>query len=386
MVDVVISGGGIAGSSIAILLGRQGLTVELFEHGQFPKEKPCGEGLMPGGVAVLDRLGLSDAVGGAPFYGVRYHFGDRTAEGRFPNIPGFPASGFGQRRKHLDHVLFQAAASTPGVTVHCGVQVDGPLIENERVVGLLVEGEPRRAKLVVAADGLHSRIRRQLGLEMPVSRKRLGARAHFLLAPGQEQPPWVDVFVRAGHELYVTPLPQREILVAALADGSALGDTIDRAFAGWVKSEPELAARLQGAEQVTSLLCTSPLSGRARAGFARGVVLLGDAAGFLDPITGGGMTQALMTAELLAGYMRRGFDTIDDCIGAFDRDRRSMLRDYQRLTRMVLWLADHFHWTEQFISVLRLSPALLSHLIGVSAGMSPLFWFGGSRVSRTASS
>jgi flavin-dependent dehydrogenase len=183
----------------------------------------------------------------------------------------------------------------------------------------------------------------------------------------------------------VTPLPQREVLVAALADGKALGDTIDRAFTDWVRSEPALAERLEGAEQVSSLLCTSPLSSRARAGVARGVVLLGDAAGFLDPITGGGMTQALMTAELLAGYTRRGFDTIDDWIGAFDRERRSMLRDYQRLTRMVLWLADHFHLTEQFLSVLRLSPALLSHLIGVSAGMSPLFRFGGSRAGRTAS-
>ena len=386
MVDVLISVGVIAGSSLAILLGRQGLAVELFERGQFPKEKPCGEGLMPGGVAVLDRLGLSEAVGGVPFYGVRYHFGDRTAEGRFPNIPGFPTSGYGQRRKHLDHVLFQAAADTPGVTVHSGVQVDDPLLENKRVVGLSVAGEPRRARLVVAADGLHSRIRRQLGLEMPVSRKRLGARAHFRLAPDQEQPPWVDVFVRQGHELYVTPLPQREVLVAALADGTALGDNIDRAFAGWVRSEPTLAARLEGAEQVTSLLCTSPLSGRARAGVARGVVLLGDAAGFLDPITGGGMTQALMTAELLAGYTRRGLDTIDDWIGKFDRERRSMLRDYQRLTRMVLWLADNFRWTEQFLSVLRISPALLSHLIGVSAGMSPLFWIGGSRAGRTATS
>ena len=334
---------------------------------------------MPGGVAVLNRLELSESVGGAPFHGVRYHFGGHTAEGRFPRVPGFPSSGCGQRRKHLDQVLFQAAASTPGVAAHMGVRVDSPLLENGRVVGLSVEGEPHRAKLVVAADGLHSRIRRQLGLEIPVSRKRLGARAHFRLAPDREQPPWVDVFVRSGHELYVTPLPLREVLVAALADGEALRDTMDLTFTGWVESEPALAARLQGAEQVTSLLCTAPLSGQVRAGFAPGVVLLGDAAGFVDPITGGGMTQALMTAELLARYMLGGLDTSDDWIGEFDRVRRAMLRDYRRLTRMVLWLADHLFWTERLLSVLRLSPAVFSHLIGVSAGMNSLFSNGGIR-------
>lgn len=110
--DVLIAGGGIAGSTSAILLGRRGPSVELFEQGHFPKEKPCGEGLMPAGVAVLERLELAEAVGGAPFYGVRYHFGGRTAEGRFPEVCGLPIFGRGQRRRHLDEVLFRAAAAT----------------------------------------------------------------------------------------------------------------------------------------------------------------------------------------------------------------------------------------------------------------------------------
>jgi 2-polyprenyl-6-methoxyphenol hydroxylase-like FAD-dependent oxidoreductase len=63
MADVLISGGGVAGSTVAILLGRSGLQVELFEHCHFPREKPCGEGLMPAGVAVLNRLGLGETVG-----------------------------------------------------------------------------------------------------------------------------------------------------------------------------------------------------------------------------------------------------------------------------------------------------------------------------------
>ena len=65
MADVLIAGGGIAGSILAVILGRRGLSVELFDHGHFPREKPCGEGLMPAGVAVLERLCLARTVRGA---------------------------------------------------------------------------------------------------------------------------------------------------------------------------------------------------------------------------------------------------------------------------------------------------------------------------------
>jgi len=373
MADVLIAGGGIAGSSLAILLGRQGVTVELFERGQFPREKPCGEGLMPGGVAVLERMELAEAAGGAPFHGVRYHFGNQIAEGRFPATGGLPTVGRGQRRRHLDSVLFNAAAMTQGVTAHTGVHVDGALVENGRVVGLLVEGEPRRAAFVVAADGLHSRIRRSLGLDLPAKRRRLGARCHFRLAQDKEQLPWVDVFVSRGHELYVTPLPDRELLVAALVNTEVLREPIERAFRRWWQAEPGLESRLEGAKQVSSLLCTSPLAGRARCGVASGVVLLGDAAGFLDPITGGGMTQALLTAELLAKYMRRGLAGVDHWLWDFERQRKLLLRDYCRLTQGVLWLADHTNAVRRLLPALRFAPALLSHLIAVSGGMRPLF-------------
>jgi flavin-dependent dehydrogenase len=95
----------------------------------------------------------------------------------------------------------------------------------------------------------------------------------------------------------LTPLPQREVLVAALADLASVGKSLDDSFARWRESEPAVALQLEGAEQVTPLLCSYPLASRARTGVAPGVILLGDAAGFVDPITGGGMTQALMSAE-----------------------------------------------------------------------------------------
>lgn len=369
---VLIAGGGVAGSTLAILLGRRGFRVELFEKEKFPREKPCGEGLMPAGVAVLDRLGLAAEVGGAPFRGIRYHVEGVTAEGAFPKVNGWQLTGSAQRRLHLDHVLFRAAAAAPGVTAHTGARVEAPLCENGRVTGLLVENTPRRGRFVVAADGTHSRLRRALGLDVPSGPRRFGARAHFRLAPDREQPPWVDVFVRPGYELYIAPLPHRELLVAALADHGALGGAVEESFLNWCRAEPILAARLEGADQVTPLLCESALAARARSGVAPGIALLGDAAGSLDPITGGGMTHALLTAELLAEHLARGFECGDDWLAAFEEERRTLLRDYRRVTQMVLWVAERPRVARPLVGALRMIPGALSHLVGVAGGVRTL--------------
>jgi flavin-dependent dehydrogenase len=343
--------------------------VELFERGVFPKEKPCGEGLMPAGVGVLERHGLADVVGGAPFLGVRYYAGALVAEGRFPAIAGLPAAGRGQRRYRLDHALFDAAAATPGVCAHAGVRVDAPIRTGGRVAGLVVEGQPRHAPLVVVADGLRSPLRRQLGLDgPPPRRRRVGLRTHYRLAPGQAQPPWVEVFLGRGHELYVTPLPGDEILVAGLAEQGAVTGGAAAAMRRWVAEQPILCARLEGAEQLTALIGMAPLASRVRAGVAPGAVLLGDAAGFLDPITGGGMAQALLSAELLAGYLARRPNG-DAWLYEFERARRTLLRDYRILTHMVLGLAAHPWLARGTLRLMRAAPALFSHLIGVSGGM-----------------
>jgi flavin-dependent dehydrogenase len=379
MADVLIAGGGVAGSTLAILLGRRGLQVELFERCHFPREKPCGEGLMPAGVAVLNRLRVAEEVGGTPFYGVRYHFGNHVTEGKFPQAAGLPVFGCGQRRKHLDEVLFRTAANAPGVIAHTGTHVDGPIRENGRVAGMFVDGQPRRAALVVAADGVHSRLRHKMGLNVPVRRKRFGICSHFRLAKEHAQAPCVDVFLGRGYEIYVTPLPGREVLVAVLADARQLGESVERPFRRWVLSEPQLAKRLEGAEQITAALATSPLAAHARNGVTPGFVLLGDAAGFLDPITGGGMTQALMTAELLDRYIPERVSQDDSWLWKFERARRALLFDYRILTRMVLWLADHPRLGQRLLWIMDALPSFFSHLIGVLGGVRRLVAFPWSR-------
>jgi flavin-dependent dehydrogenase len=343
MTDVLIAGGGVAGSTMAILLGRAGLRVELFERGAFPREKPCGEGVMPAGVASLVKLGR-EAVGGVPLNGVRYHCRGRDATGSFPSAGGVPANGLAQRRAVLDRVLFEAAAATPGVTARTRATVESPIVERGRVTGLVVQGTEHRAPLTVAADGVHSPLRRALGLDRPARRPRFGMRAHYRLAPGTEVAPWVDIFLGKGHELYVTHLPQGELLVAALVSAHGLGASAQSSFDGWVSAQQLLVDRLRGAERITPIRGVSPLATRARRGFAPGLVLLGDAAGSLDPITGGGMTQALESAELLARYVPRMIEEGDAWLAEFERRRRALLSDYVLMTRGLLWLERHPRW------------------------------------------
>lgn len=365
MPEILIAGGGIAGSALAILLGRQGRSVELFEQATFPRDKVCGEGLMPAGVGVLDRLGLKHRTGGVRFAGVRYHFGSRAAEGAFSRGV---AHGLAQRRTVLDTVIFNEAANTPGVIAHTGACVEGPILDKGRVTGLVVDGEPRYARLVVAADGVRSRLRRVLGLDVPPRRHRLGIRAHFQLAADHCQPPWVEVFACPGYELYVTPLPDRELLVAALADSSAVLPPAHRTFERWWQTHPVLARRLDGARQVSPLRGVAPLSARARRGVGPGFVLLGDAAGFIDPVTGGGMAQALMSAELLANCMPRTLDADDAWLWRFERARKKMLRHHRFMTSSVLWLSYHRAIAEKLLSVLRFAPGLFSHLLVFAGG------------------
>lgn len=375
MTDVLIAGGGLAGSAAAIHLARLGLSVELLERGNFPRGKPCGEGLMPAGVVALKRLGL-DANTGAPFHGIRYHFRERVAEGRFPEEGGVGSLGRGLRRRDLDQALFDLAARTPNVKVHTRSLVEAPLVEGGRVVGLIVNGSPQGGGLVVGADGAQSRLRHALKLDLPSRRKRVGICTHFRCAPGKAQSGWVDVYLGQGYELYATPLPSDELALSGLASVDALDGRLEDQFRRWWKAQPHLAEKLDGAEQVSGMLATSPVSGRASRRFLPGFLLLGDAAGFTDPLTGGGMTQALLTAELLAQHAARRPRAGDDWLAEFDREREALLRDQRRATALLLWLAENPAFLGIALEGLRRLPRLFSHFLGV-AGSTRHLWNAG---------
>ncbi|APR82328.1 monooxygenase, FAD-binding protein [Minicystis rosea] len=372
--DVLVAGGGVAGAALAVLLGRRGVRVDLFEQRRYPSEKPCGEGIMPGGVAVLERLALLDAIGGERFSGIRWHAGDLVAEARFPCASGERLFGVAQRRLRLDGVLFEAAQRTAGVRAFEGVRVDAPLVEGGRVVGLVAGGEARRAPLVVIADGAGSKLRGALGLAgSPARHARVGVRAHFGGVADRLAADRVEVFLHEGHELYVTRLPGGEAMVAALSDRLAVGVDLKAALHRWIAAEPGLRDHLAGAPVIGAVAGRYPLAGRARAGVVPGAVLLGDAAGWTDPVTGGGIAQALLAAELLADHVPFALAYGDAWLGRFDRRRRRLLRDQRWLTAVTLELVARPRLVRPVLRGFAAWPGLFSHFIGVAAGARPLF-------------
>ena len=372
VVDVVIAGGGPAGATLAILLGRAGLGVELYEARRFPRDKPCGEGIMPAGVAVLERLGLRAAVGGRALATVRYHGFGGTAESGFPRRDGRSFAIVAQRRLRLDAALFAEAAATSGVRVFEDAPVEGAVRAGGRAVGLGVGGELRRAALVVGADGIESPVRRSLGLERRArgdAGRRVGVRRHFRLAPGQPGPDRLEIFVGRGRELYVAPLPDGELLLAALCDRDALGGAAATALARWIAAEPALAGWLEGAEAISALAGRAPVTRRARAGFAPGAVLLGDAAAASDPLTAGGIAHALVTAERLAAFVPRALAEGDLWLARFDRARRRLLRPHGWLTAVLVFAARRPLVARATLAGMRAAPPVMRALLGVGGGL-----------------
>jgi flavin-dependent dehydrogenase len=384
MRDLLVVGAGPAGSALAIHAGRAGLTVDLFDAARFPREKPCGEGIMPAGVRALERLGVLRDVGGAAYSGIRYRGFGIDVTSRFPVSVADGARpspfGLGQRRLVLDAVLLDRARATPGVRVFEGSPVDGLVARHGRVVGLEVCGRQVTGRLIVGADGARSRVRHHLGLDAArAAHPRIGWRLHYRLSATQAPPTEVEIYVGVGHELYLTPLPNGCVLLAALTEGGEHASATRATLATWVRGHPALAERLRGATPVSTPRGRSPLVHHALAGVAPGAVLLGDAAGNSDPITGGGISQALLSAELLAEALPtalRGNDGGDreydgDWLWRFDRRRRAMLRDYRLLTGMMVRLARRPALARGTLTAMRASPRLMGHLVGVAAGLRP---------------
>ena len=221
MADLIVAGGGPAGLATAIFAARAGLRAQVFdrrppraqESNPTHLDKACGEGLMPAGLVELRRMGVEIPPWGRhPFVGVRYVRGKRQAEGRFRH-----GTGMGVRRTALMAGLLGRAREL-GVDLHYGHGVNTWRSEGQSVVVGTTLGECS-ARLLVGADGLHSRLRKQQGLEVPsrvAHRGRFGVRMHFDVEPWDD---WVEVHWGRRAEAYVTPVGPRLVGVAILWNG-----------------------------------------------------------------------------------------------------------------------------------------------------------------------
>src|SRR5947209_16012612 len=138
--DVIVVGGSVAGAATALYLARRGRSVIVVDRAGFPRDKPCGEGLMPHGVDVLAELGLLESVralGAAEISGVRYTLASgATVAAGFPAVRGREVYALGVRRLALDALLLDAARALPGVSVREGFRVRGLLHRDDVIAGV----------------------------------------------------------------------------------------------------------------------------------------------------------------------------------------------------------------------------------------------------------
>ncbi|OCB53115.1 monooxygenase [Mycobacterium vulneris] len=309
MIDLLVAGGGPAGLATAVHAARAGLETVVVERRQGPIDKACGEGLMPHSVRQLQRLGAElDGRAYRPFYGIRYLDGRRAAEARFRDGPGR-----GVRRTVL-HAALSDAASAAGVRVVQGEV--GPVSQD----ATSVSAAGFRARYLAAADGLHSPIRRSLGLSGGEGRRRRwGIRRHVRIAPWSD---CVEVYWGPNAEAYVTPVGENCVGVAILT-------SVRGGFDEHLAAFPMLAERINGLEHGHDR-AAGPLRQKVRNRSAGRVLLVGDAAGYVDALTGEGMGLAFGAAELLVGCVRA------DRPGDYDGQWRAMTRRYRLLTAALL--------------------------------------------------
>lgn len=378
--DAIVVGAGPAGATLALRLARAGRRCLVIDGARFPRPKVCGEGIMPAGLQVLAELGLGDLVAevGAPFDGIRYRLGDGTrAEAGFPG----GAVGRGVPRHALDARLVAAAQRAPNVTVLLGtwvreLRLPGPGAPRDEVEVVLGDAVAR-APVLIGADGGRSLVRRAAGLEpTPPRPARFGVGAHFV-AP-REPDAKVEVFVGRGWELYTTPAGP-ELTCAALLLPEARLRTLQGDLEGGLRAALAEAggrcAPLARAPLLARARALGPLALRPRAAHAERVLLVGDAAGALDPITGEGISLAFTTgriaAEVLEGCYARG-DFSARRLAEWTRRRAAAVRGLDGLTRLLLALAARPDLAARVVRNLARAPESFERVLAVAAGMAPL--------------
>lgn len=317
MTHVVVVGGGPAGLATAIGAAMAGFAATVIEPKNGVIDKACGEGIMPLGVRRLTSLGVEPEPR-FHFPGIRYISGKQMAEARFGTGPGW-----GIRRTVLHQALL-ARADELGVE-HRHQRVTS-VTQTAAAVQIQTDTSELEADWLIAADGLRSPIRRNLGLDLPARRPpRTGLRRHYQVAPWSDH---VEVHWSPVSEAYITPEASDLIGLAILTDPAGLAaHPVDGrpVYDRLMDDFPALKARL--GEPCTAVRGAGPFEVRAKRHVEGRIFLVGDASGFVDPLTGEGITLGLGCA--------------DAAIRAIQQQRPQQYEaDWWRITRNYRWLTE----------------------------------------------
>ena len=315
--EVLVVGAGPGGASCAYWLAKAGHEVVFVEKKAFPRDKTCGDGLTPRSVRQLEDMGLGGELSAHHrYFGLRSHGFGRALELAWPDTPGLPRHGYVVTRRDLD-ALVAARATKQGAVLWEHTEAVEPLLEDGRVRGARLratgeggqEGEVE-ARYVVLADGANSRFGWSLGNERQRSYPQGMALRGYWTSPMHDVPwidSWLDVRDQAGRSVpgygWVFPLGDGRVNVGVgLLSTSSIwkGANTSRLMDAFCQALPEE----WGIRPETSL--GPPTGGRLPMGLSvgprsgRGHLVVGDAAGTINPFNGEGIAYAYETGRLAA--------------------------------------------------------------------------------------
>ncbi len=326
--DVIVVGAGPAGSTAAYHLARHGLAVLVLEKSQFPREKVCGDGLTPRAVKQLIKMGIDTdpAKGWLPNKGLRVIGGGVRLELDWPDLAAFPGYGLTRTRLDFDQLLADKAVEA-GAILKTGHTVTGPILDDDgRVIGVkaTVDGEPLdfRAAVTLACDGVSARLALAMGLSKRDDRPMGVAVRQYFHSPARHDDEylesWLELRSKEGGEKllpgygWIFGLGDGRINVGlgVLNSSVAFGKTnYRRMLAEWLAATPAEwgasdPANADGEAQGAAL----PMGFNRVPHYTRGVLLVGDSAGMVNPFNGEGIAYAMESAELAAEIVVQALD------------------------------------------------------------------------------
>ena len=333
------------GLAAAIAMRGRGLNVTVADAALPPIDKACGEGLMPDALESLERLGVTLRQETLfPFRGIRFLGYGASVDSSFPN-----GSGVGIRRTHLHQALIDRAEEA-GATLLWGTPVRGLSAD-----GVVLDQGVAKARWVVGADGENSRVRQWAGLESARSKSlRFGFRRHYKIRPWAD---CVEIYWGTGCQIYVTPIGCEEVCVALISRDSHL--RLDQARPMF----PELVGRLRDAPATTlerGAVSATRRLGRVHSGR---VVLVGDASGSVDAITGEGLRLGFEQGMALAKALA------DDDLKSYAIAHRRLARRPAFMGALMLTL-DRSAWLRRrVLGALSAEPRIFATQLAMHVGM-----------------